>query len=186
MIYQPVEYIENTTLGASGAYLILSDNFTYDDNVRFVGEFQYNAVPSGTGSIIFGGVLDGAQFCFFGTNGNQWRYSWSSAQSYGAFDQSKHILDISNGNQKIDEEIMSTDSQSINGNDVLYLFCNKVRTAYYNGRIYWFKVYRGSSLIYDLVPVYNIFTGEIGMYDLISNQFFTNAGTGIFLKGADI
>lgn len=39
---------------------------------------------------------------------------------------------------------------------------------------------------FDLVPCYRISDGEIGMYDLVSKTFFTNAGTGTFTKGPDL
>ena len=37
----------------------------------------------------------------------------------------------------------------------------------------------------DLVPCYRKSDGEIGMYDIIGDKFYTNAGTGTFIKGQD-
>ncbi len=38
----------------------------------------------------------------------------------------------------------------------------------------------------NLIPCYRIADNEIGMYDLVSNTFYTNAGTGTFIKGPDV
>lgn len=51
---------------------------------------------------------------------------------------------------------------------------------------YYFKFYRNGELIGDFVPCYRKSDGEIGMYDLVSQNFFTNAGTGTFSKGNDV
>lgn len=51
---------------------------------------------------------------------------------------------------------------------------------------YYFKFYRNNKLIGDFIPCYRKSDGEIGMYDTVSKSFFTNLGTGTFLKGADV
>lgn len=43
-----------------------------------------------------------------------------------------------------------------------------------------------NNVVGDLVPCYKVADGVIGMYDLINNVFYTNAGTGSFSKGADV
>lgn len=53
-------------------------------------------------------------------------------------------------------------------------------------RIYALKVDNADSTIGDFIPCYRKSDGEIGMYDTISKTFYTNAGTGTFLKGADV
>ena len=40
--------------------------------------------------------------------------------------------------------------------------------------------------IIDFVPCYLKLDGTIGMYDLVSGEFYTNQGTGTFEKGDDI
>lgn len=49
-----------------------------------------------------------------------------------------------------------------------------------------FQIRENGIIVLDLVPCYRKSDGEIGMYDLVSNTFFTNAGTGTFTKGADV
>ena len=53
--------------------------------------------------------------------------------------------------------------------------------------MYSFKIYNSESeLIHNLVPVKRNSYDELGLYDLKTNTFYTNAGTGTFTAGSDI
>lgn len=55
------------------------------------------------------------------------------------------------------------------------------------GKIYGsLKIYDGNAEVFKLVPCYRKADSVIGMYDLVSKTFFTNAGIGTFTKGADV
>ena len=58
---------------------------------------------------------------------------------------------------------------------------------YWKGRIYNIDLlgYAGN-IIYTFVPCYRKQDSKPGMYDLVTNTFFTNAGTGEFVVGADV
>ena len=60
------------------------------------------------------------------------------------------------------------------------------RTRYVKGRIYYAKYLSGGALEAELIPCYRKSDEEIGMYDTVSKTFFTNSGTGTFLKGVDV
>ncbi len=67
-----------------------------------------------------------------------------------------------------------------------YVFCmannNKM-----TGRVYYAQVYQNGRAVADLVPCYRKSDGVIGMYDLVTRTFFTNAASsGSFTKGADV
>lgn len=78
----------------------------------------------------------------------------------------------------------------------LTVFCrnnagNKV--AFCTGRLHELIIWDDPSLIFDkstivryLIPCYRKNDNEIGMYDTVSKSFFTNQGTGTFLKGVDV
>lgn len=53
-------------------------------------------------------------------------------------------------------------------------------------RMYSWKMWDGGVLVRDMIPCYRKSDGVIGMYDTVSKQFFTNAGTGVFSKGEDV
>ena len=50
-------------------------------------------------------------------------------------------------------------------------------------RIYAAKLYRGSVLVQDFIPCYRKADGVCGMYEAVSESFFQNSGTGVFVKG---
>lgn len=54
------------------------------------------------------------------------------------------------------------------------------------GKIYSVLLERDGTIVADLVPCYRKADGEIGMYDIVSNTFFTNVGTGTFARGGNV
>jgi hypothetical protein len=52
--------------------------------------------------------------------------------------------------------------------------------------IYNWKFYQDNVLIRDFIPCYRKSDNEIGIYDLVNDKFYTNKGTGVFLKGNEI
>ena len=67
-----------------------------------------------------------------------------------------------------------------------YLFCVNTAgtaTSIFSGRIYACKIWQGSILVRDYIPVR---VGDVGyMYDRVSGRLFGNAGTGAFVVGPD-
>ena len=61
-----------------------------------------------------------------------------------------------------------------------------VESRTFKGQIYACKVWEGSNIVRDFVPCYRISDNVIGLYDLVSETFYVNAGTGTFAKGADV
>ena len=52
----------------------------------------------------------------------------------------------------------------------------------FKGAVYGIKVYSGSNLTYNFIPCVNP-SGEYGLYDVVNNQFYGNAGTGSLTGG---
>lgn len=48
------------------------------------------------------------------------------------------------------------------------------------------KLYDNGTLVREVYPAQEIASGTLGMYDKVSNTFFTNAGTGVFASGGPI
>lgn len=70
-----------------------------------------------------------------------------------------------------------------------YLFAtNKGGTPYEHAKVllYSCKVYSGDTLARDFIPARRNSDGAIGLYDLVTNAFFANSGTGVFTAGAEI
>lgn len=58
--------------------------------------------------------------------------------------------------------------------------------AYCQFKLYSLDVTKAGNKVAEFVPCYNIDTTEIGLYDLVTCEFFGNIGTGIFIKGKDV
>ena len=68
----------------------------------------------------------------------------------------------------------------------LFIGSTKIETRNCTAKLYELKIYDDSTLIRDFIPCYRKSDNEIGLYDLVNNQFYTNAGTGVFLMGAEV
>jgi hypothetical protein len=55
-----------------------------------------------------------------------------------------------------------------------------------NGNLYRIKMYDDATLAEDLVPVYRKADSVIGLYDVLNDIFYANAGTGTLDKGGDV
>ena len=65
----------------------------------------------------------------------------------------------------------------------LYLFVLPRSTRYFGKiKLYSCEIYEGSSLVRDFIPCKNP-SNEIGLYDLVTKEFYGNAGTGAFIGG---
>lgn len=53
-------------------------------------------------------------------------------------------------------------------------------------RLGYLQFYDEDTLMIDLIPCYRKADNVIGMYDLVNDKFYTNEGTGTFLKGKDV
>lgn len=67
---------------------------------------------------------------------------------------------------------------------VLFGSWNDTRKFY--GDIYSVKVSSSGGLKVELVPCYRKADGVIGMYDLVTETFYTSTTSGTFIKGADV
>lgn len=68
----------------------------------------------------------------------------------------------------------------------LFIAMRANKTSPLNGKISKFLVLNHNILRCNLIPCYRKSDYVIGMYDTVSRVFYTNAGTGNFLKGAEV
>ena len=69
----------------------------------------------------------------------------------------------------------NTNSIDVQYNDVLF-----------GGRIYSMQLYDNGVLKLDLIPARRESDGELGMYNKVNGEFYTNAGFETFIAGADV
>ena len=78
---------------------------------------------------------------------------------------------------------------SLSNTNRIYLFAswswgNDVIRYYTAVRCYYFKMYENNVLVRDFVPCIRDSDGVAGMYDLVGEKFYTNAGSGTFSTGS--
>lgn len=64
-----------------------------------------------------------------------------------------------------------------------YIFCNNENGSaawFGNFRVYSYQLYEAGIIVRDFLPCINA-SGEIGLFDLVGNQFYGNAGSGTFI-----
>lgn len=74
----------------------------------------------------------------------------------------------------------------INKYNTIFLYCNHLTSGpsqYAKVAYRYFKIRDEAGLLFWGIPVKRKSDSILGMYDLITKQFFTNAGTGTFVEG---
>ncbi len=87
-----------------------------------------------------------------------------------------------------DSIITDTNSNSRSSNSIYIFACNKAGTAgdLSSARLYSCKIIKDDETVRNYIPAKRNSDGVVGLYDLISKTFFTNAGTGTFTAGKEI
>lgn len=107
----------------------------------------------------------------------------------------KNVIHNIDGNTSrlIIDGIQKTYGGTCIGNSKIALFCrfesNSTRTANMSQiKVYSFRILKNdtSEVQADFVPCYRKNDNVIGLYNLITNEFFVNKGTGTFTKGSDV
>ena len=191
MIYQPVEYIQS-----SGTQYI-DTGVPITSDLRMVLErANVNTNECLEGAIRTDNPKASFSWCGNSTTVNN-KFSsllgsdfstWS--QSSVSVDTNKHTFDISSGSQKIDGTEYGTQVIVESAITIgLFVWHNSGGNPWgtkQSAKVYSCKFYNGATLIRDYIPVYNVFTGDIGLFDTINNKFYGKQGTGTFTKGADV
>lgn len=59
-------------------------------------------------------------------------------------------------------------------------------STYSSAKLYKAQIYSGDVVIRNFIPCYRKSDNVIGMYDTVEEKFYTNQGTGVFIKGPDV
>lgn len=192
--YQQVEYIESSLTQA-----IVTDKWLKQDTEIYC-EFMY-VLPTSYGyASTFGCANPTCGFSNSSDTGTQVYCSFGSAADrtlsvptadyfYNVF----HTCVINSTGCTID----STYSVSYNGTvgsenqaSKIALFARTSASGqlerFTSRRIRVFQIREGGVLVTNLIPCYRKSDDVIGMYDTVSDTFYTNAGSGVFTKGANV
>ena len=186
--YTQLEYIESTgTQHIDTGYNLTSEVLKYDlefETTSSTSSFTLIG-NSDDGDTNFGINFYSNQF-YVGTS--RWLLSgnsWTKNQKY------HKTIEANNGTLTV---ITDGVSQSATYTSTLYkkssiaLFACKCDTKFSNSgsyaKVYQAKIYDNNVLVRNFVPAKNS-SNVVGMYDLVEGKFYTNAGTGTFVAGAE-
>ena len=193
--YQQVEYIENTGTQYIDTQLCPDDTYGYRIKIeqikayneqcpigcmvsgnRFIGVYFANRATD-TATQVSYGYGDKVGFASVGT----WGINQKIIASCNYLNNRQIIFNGALVQDLTDAHISGTIANSI------HLFNRNFSTGGpFLGRIYYTQITKGDETVADLVPCYRKSDGVIGMYDLVRDKFFTNMGTGTFLKGENL
>ena len=184
--YTALEYIEST-----GTQYI--DTGIAKTSLVFKVEVDVSFADS-TGRYLIGTSSSSPGYCGRATNGKfELNYSLRTTMSSGVNERVKMeyfctgtqygLTVTKNGTS---ESLIVDSSYSTGMNTSFAIYANHTESSFsriLNGKIYLAKIFINNELKRDLIPARRDSDGEIGMYDMVSGTFFTNAGSGDFIAG---
>ena len=194
----PDEYQEVEWICGNGGYIDTGYLPKITNSVELVYEFS----PSMNRAILFGIDYTAHMRANYAYGGNYW-YGYIGGElfitpkelkGYGTNKDTLYTMSLNKDTFSINDIIVPQPTRPYNFNTpntyTAYLFAGNNQgvasdIATYM-RVYSFKIFENNIIVLDFVPCYRKSDNEIGMYDTVSKFFFTNAGTGTFLKGADV
>lgn len=201
--YTELDYLQGNGV-SGGAYI--DTGLAFPNGVRVVGDI---VTPGANANVCIYGVYpygntapDGQHLQFFQ---NVWRYSFGNAlaNTGTAYSPStKYSVDFNSrpGSVwiKIDDvpitlpTMPTVNTRSSNNFYLFYAYYDNGPLTVipsYPGSLYEQKLYESnddSNIVADFVPAKRDSDSMVGMYDIVRNSFFTNAGTGAFIAGPEI
>ena len=188
--YQQVEYIEAT----GTQYIDTGEKFNSNTD-KF--ELSYQAADLRNYMIAAAG---------WHQNGKIWVYHYQGGHKFSVYitdtsgtqieffgfngpDTSRHLVTYDAKRLSIDNILRSENTSYTFGesptNFTLFTAIGSV-SYYAKAKIYSFKIWKSGVLTRDMIPCYRKSDNVIGMYDVVNDVFYTNSGTGTFVKGADV
>jgi hypothetical protein len=203
----PEEYTELSYIQSSGEQWISPQmrNPALTDVVRIQTRFAFVSIDNNWQAVVSvdnyhtGSVY--ASYClYFGADSSGFLVKVSNPAGTDATDASPQITPATNTEYDADITVgAESTSVTVDGASFvstiahgmqhgLMLFAN--RAAYNYGyssfasiKMYYCKIYVNDVLVHDLVPCKRNSDDEIGMYDIVADEFLTNGGSGSFMGG---
>ena len=195
--YTPVEYISST-----GTQYIDTEVSGNNSNLSLDIEYSWNSLPeTGVYAYIFGSYNseqdNTTRIIQYGDSISYFNINSKATGGSGVYNATRYTnviyhdtLSANNGNEFTYTTNNVNQSKSyVAGNDVpknIYLFSKTGGNTKADIKLYYFKIYDTGVLIRDYVPCYRKSDGVVGLYDSVSGTFYTNQGTGEFIKGDNI
>ena len=190
--YSPIEYLQFTGTQYINTGAIVDSNTGFDITFEVLngqsGSPYYNLFGV-RGNDASGGTGETQNFFRVDTiavdnnSGTEFKYG-STVYNSGIKDTSKINIKLLNKVYTKPDGSTITVAGAITTGLPMYIGCiNKAGSAYGNlasMKIYRFKIYNGSTLTHDFIPVQRASDKVLGLYDLKTSTFKTNLASGVF------
>lgn len=189
--YQEVEYIENTNRQYIDSGVIGRPNI----EVKAKAIFTDSANLNNLGLVGSRQTSGGTRFYIISTYSNRWHLGLGGDYTSDTYPKKNILYDIHfsfiEGNfvLYVDNNIILSGNTNIETTYPLYIFgVNNYGTVsrLAPAKLYSLEIIQDNTLVRNFIPCYRKADGEIGLYDLVNDVFYTNQGTGTFSKGNDI
>lgn len=177
--YTELEYIQ------SNGTQYINTGFKPTQNTRIVCDAQFHDI-SGEKSFAGQRYLQGTANAlgWISVNGNLRAYYGTTYAVVTTANTNRHVYDLNKNVVSIDGSVLHTHTaRTFSGAYSLYLFAfSESGTAYYHAKMnmYSCQVYNNDTLVHDFVPCVSDTEG-VGLFDLVNNKFYGNAGSGSFV-----
>lgn len=183
----PDSYTELEYLQSTGAQYIDS-GVKGDSDVRVTADFEITAFGSGT-TFIFGAQgTDSIRYTLGITSAGAFRSDFGTAMTSGsaASLNTRYSADKNGNVCTVGGQTLTSAAATFTGTTNIYLFARSYSSISCSQiKMYRCKMYKAGTLVRDLVPARNS-SGTLGLYDTLNGTFYTNAGSGTFVAGAEI
>lgn len=190
--YRPIEYLQFTGTQYIDTGAIVDSNTGFDITFEVLngqsGDPYYNLFGV-HGNDSSGGTGETQNFFRIDTiavdsnSGTEFKYG-STVYNSGIKNTSKINIKLLNKVYTKPDGSTITVAGTITSGLSMYIGCiNKAGTAYGNKasmKLYKFKIYNGSTLAHDFIPVQRVSDKVLGLYDLKTSVFKTNLASGVF------
>lgn len=190
--YSPIEYLQFTGTQYINTGAIVDSNTGFDITFEVLNgqsNSPYYNLFGVHGNDSSGGTGETQNFFRIDTipvdsnSGTEFKYG-STVYNSGITNTSKINIKLVNKVYTKPNGSTITLSGNITSGLPMYIGCiNKNNTAYGNKssmKLYRFKIYNGSTLAHDFIPVQRVSDKVLGLYDLKTSTFKTNLGSGVF------
>lgn len=188
--YQKVEYLEST----GTQYLNTGINGASGLNIECILMLNSNAAISNCGMIGSREGTGDTRFYAISFYQSKWHVGMpTDIQSRDVVKQIKYKARLETSASKyslyVNDELYQANTSHQDTNYPLYVFaCNNYGNAarFCSGRLYSLLITNGITQLLNFVPCRRKSDDKPGMYDTVTQTFFTNQGTGEFICGPDV
>ena len=181
--FQEVEFLESTGTQYIDTGIIPQNHIGIKAKISLSYNIDFNC-------LISAGETDQQLIFLMGTSISYFKYfAQGNASSFGFsyIINNIHNIEITkNGNILINGRIYASSEYQEPISSNLYLLRRTDGTQWFYGKLYSCKIYDNDVIVRNYVPCYRKSDDVAGLYDLVNDVFYTNAGTGQFIVGGDV